>query len=71
MTNLVTLCDGVKTEVDKRSTTDEIYLELYKAFDTVLHIFVSKLGRHGFGRWTTQWIKNSLDSRTQRVVENG
>lgn len=47
--------------VDMGRASELIYLNLCKAFDTLLHdMLVSKMERHGLDEWTTWWIQKWL-----------
>lgn len=55
--------------VDKGGAINVIYLNICKAFDMVpCYVYISKLERDGYHRWSHQWNRNWLDSYIQRVL---
>jgi len=72
LTNEVSFYDKVIYLADKGKKVDEVFLDFVKTFDTVLHsILLDKLSSCGMNRFMVCWVKNWLNSRTQRVVVNG
>jgi len=72
LTNLNSFYDQMARLVNEGKAVDVIYLDLSKAFDTVLHsILLEKLAAHGLDGCTLHWTKNWLNGGAQRVVVNG
>ena len=71
LTDLIAFCNKTTGFVDGARAVDIIYLDFCKAFDTVYHDLVSKLGHYGLDGWTTTWVKNCSDDRARRTAVNG
>lgn len=71
LTNLVSFYNGITALVDQGKAVEDIYLNLYKKFVTLLQdIFASKLKTWVWQMDQSVSIKNLLDGCTQRAVVN-
>ncbi|PKU48721.1 hypothetical protein llap_1045 [Limosa lapponica baueri] len=78
LTNVIAFYDGMTDWIDEGRAVDAVFSKAFDSLpqhphripsDVVPHdILASKLESHGFDEWTTWWIRNGLDSRTQRFV---
>ena len=71
-TQLLTFLDTCVRSIVEGNVVDVIYLDFWKAFDTVPHHrLLGKLKAYGIIGNLLQWIKSFLVGRTQEVVVNG
>ena len=72
LTNMLCFFEEITKWIDVGSPVDIIYLDFQKAFDKVPHQrLLLKLKAHGIGDSITDWIKQWLTDRRQRVVVVG
>ena len=71
LTNLLEFLENVTSELDDGNPVDVIYLDFAKAFDKVPHErLFRKLAAHGIGDKISNWIRNWLTARRQKVSLN-
>lgn len=69
---LLTVFDSWSKYIDSDIPVDAIFLDFWKAFDTVPHKrLLLKLEKLGISGNLLKWIKDFLSNRLQRVVING
>ena len=69
---LIHLFHSWASALDKNKTSDVVFLDFEKAFDSVPHKhLISKLGRYGINGQILEWLGDFLQDRFQRVVLEG
>ena len=72
MTQLLVVLDIWTEMLDDGDPVDDVYLDFWKAFDSVPHQrLLCKLKAYGINGQITKWIRNFLVGRKQRVKVNG
>ena len=69
---LIQLYDKLSNAIDQAKVTLGLFIDLFKAFDTVNHdILLEKLEFYGVRGVALQWFKSYLSGRSQFVQYNG
>ena len=69
--SLIYLVNKIATSIDQNEITAGVFLDLFKAFDTLDHqILFGKLEHYGVCRLALQWIESYFSNRTQFVQIN-
>ena len=69
---LLHVLDKWTESIDKGHSSDVIYMDYQKAFDTVHHRrLIGKLASYGIRGEVIRWVESFLNDRRQRVVVNG
>ena len=69
---LACLYDKISSAIENKEHTVGIFIDLFKAFDTVDHnILISKLEHYGVRGTALRWLKSYLSNRQQYVEFNG
>ena len=66
------VCHSWASALDKNKTSDVVFLDFEKAFDSVPHKHLfSKLGRYGINGQILEWLGDFLQDRFQHAVLEG
>ena len=65
---VIELVDKISQAIERKEYTVGLFLDLYRAFNTVNHhILLGKLEHYGFREVALEWFKNYLTNRKQMV----
>jgi len=69
---LTAIIEKIRTNLDNKTFSAAVFIDLEKAFDTVNHdILLSKLDHYGINSNANNWIRSYLTNRSQNVSLNG
>ena len=69
---LLSIVEQIRSSLDKKMFTCGVFIDLEKAFDTVIHeILLYKLHHYGVRGVTNNWFSSYLTNTYQKVVING